>query len=1057
MIQKQDNPAKTAQSEASAPQASGAFNMKQMEVEIAQFWKEKGIRKKVLSARKGQKPYYFMDGPPYATGYIHMGTGLNKTLKDYYMRYFRMAGFDVNSQPGYDTHGVPIENKVEKKLGLNQKSDIEKFGIEKFNAECRKFATDFIGIMNEQFEDLGVWMDWENPYLTLHNYYIEGAWHTFKIAFEKGLLYKGIYPVHVCSHCATAVAYSEIEYQKATDPAVFVKFLAKNIPNTYFVIWTTTPWTLPSNTGIMVHPKFEYAKVQINDDAHENPSDFQAFGNPKSQNSETLIIAKELVNTVMKKAGIKHFKITGIVLGKDLAGQEYTNPLKDILPLQKNVNGKIVLSEMFVTLTDGAGLVHTAPGHGKEDFKVGLENNLQKLCPVNLDGTFDKSVGKFAGRYVKEADTEIIAELAARRAILASEKVTHDYPHCWRCKTPLLQVAVPQWFFKVSEIRNKLVEENKKVNWVPDWAQKRFGDWLDNLSDWPISRQRYWGIPLPIWVCDKCNNVKVIGSVEELGECGKTLTDLHRPYIDTIAFKCAKCGGMQKRIPDVLDVWFDSGVSSWASLHYPKEKEKFNKMWPAELNIEGPDQIRGWWNSQLICSTITFGRRPFNNIVMHGMVLDNKGNKMSKSLGNVIAPGDVIEKFSRDVLRYYLLSNTPESDFYFDWEAVKSVQKFFNILFNSVNFMKSYAPKGFKPSEKFDTKTLATIDKWMLSRVNTLAEECGKHNKNYVGFKSLAAIHDFIVNDFSRTYIKLTRERTSPNYEGKDKETAFAVMDYVLQKAILLIAPAAPFSAEAIYQMLSGAEGKESVHLCDFPDSDKTLVDAGLEQDMKIALDVVESINSIRQEKNLRLRWPLKKATVSGDAKIVSAIERLHDVVCELANVKDIAFGDVSLEIDVKPNYKVFGPAFGKDAKTVADLLSKAGARKVKEDAKKGKIKLGNFELTPEMLIIREKVTENLAGQTFTGGAVYLDTERDNEIIQESLIRELIRHVQIMRKDANLNVKEKIKLYLDGDGALLSKWKSMIEKDTTSQVVIGKGGKTKSAFEFEDEKVGVGF
>ncbi len=1053
-------------SEPSAPQSSGAFNMKQMESEIALFWKEKGIRKEVLASRKGKKPYYFMDGPPYATGYIHMGTGLNKTLKDYYIRYFRMAGFDVNSQPGYDTHGVPIENKIEKKLGLNQKSDIEKFGIEKFNAECRKFATDFIGIMNEQFEDLGVWMDWENPYLTLHNYYIEGAWHTFKIAFEKGLLYKGIYPVHVCSHCATAVAYSEIEYQKATDPAIFVKFPAKSLPNhdasrqafqalpenTYFVIWTTTPWTLPSNTGIMVHPKFEYAKVQINDDA-----------------SETLIIAKELVNTVMKKAGIKHFKIVGTVKGKELVGQEYLHPLKDILPLQKNVQGKVVLSEMFVTLTDGAGLVHTAPGHGKEDFKVGIENNLQKLCPVNLDGTFDKSVGKFAGLYVKSADAEIIAELKARHAILASEKVTHDYPHCWRCKTPLLQVAVPQWFFKVTEIRDTLVCENQKVNWVPDWAQKRFGDWIENLSDWPISRQRYWGIPLPIWVCDKCNDVKVIGSVEELGDCGKKLTDLHRPYIDTVAFKCAKCGGTQKRIPDVLDVWFDSGVASWASLHYPKEKEKFNKMWPAELNIEGPDQIRGWWNSQLICSTITFGRRPFNNIIMHGMVLDNKGNKMSKSLGNVIAPSDVVEKFSRDVLRYYLLSNTPESDFYFDWEAVKSVQKFFIILFNSVNFMKSYAPAGMKQAQKFDAKTLATIsepsseslarsamiDKWMLSRVNTLAEECEKHNKNYVGFKSLAAIQDFIVNDFSRTYIKLTRDRTSPNYEGKDKETAFAVMDYVLRKTILLIAPAAPFSAEKIYQTLNGE--KESVHLCDFPKSDKGFVDEDLERDMKIALDVVESINSIRQEKNLRLRWPLKKATVSGDKAVVSAIVRLKDVVCELANVKNIAFGEVSLEIDIKPNYKVFGPAFGKDAKQVADLLAKADARKIKDDAKKGKIKLGAFELTPEMLIIREKVTENLAGQTFAGGAVYLDTERDEAIIQESLVRELVRHIQILRKEAGLNVKEKIKLHLDGDSALLSKWKSVIEKDTTSQVVIGKGGKKTSVFEFEDAKIEVGF
>lgn len=1031
--------------------SSGAFDLKKIEAEIAKFWKEKNIRKKALASRKGRKPYYFMDGPPYATGYIHMGTGLNKVLKDYYMRFWRMAGFDVNSQPGYDTHGVPIENKVEKKLGLKQKSDIERFGIEKFNRECRKFATEFIGIMNSQFDDLGVWMDWENPYLTLQDSYIEAAWHTFKIAYEKGLLYKGIYPVHVCPHCATAVAYSEIEYAKATDPAIFVKFAAKTIPDTYFVIWTTTPWTLPSNTGILVHPKFEYAKLNVG--------------------GETLIIAKELASAVMKKAGIKNYEIAGTVTGKELAGQEYIHPLKDILPLQKGITGRVILSEMFVTLADGTGLVHTAPGHGKEDYKAGTENNLPKLCPVKLDGTFDETAGKFSGMYVKQADAEIIKELKGRGAILASEKVTHDYPHCWRCKTPLLQVTVPQWFFKVTEIRDRLIAENKKVNWTPEWAKKRFEGWIENLSDWPISRQRYWGIPLPIWVCDKCGEVKVAGSAEELG---KKISDLHRPHIDGITFRC-KCGGIQKRIPDVLDVWFDSGVSSWASLGYPKSRELFNKMWPAELNIEGPDQIRGWWNSQLICSVITFGKKPFNNVIMHGMVLDNKGVKMSKSLGNVITPSDVVEKYSRDILRIYLLSGTPETDFYFDWEAVKPVQRFFNILFNSLNFMKSYAPDGIKSVKNFDAKSLAPIDRWMLSRINSLAGECEKQNKNYTGYRAVSALQDFVVNDFSRTYIKLTRERTSPDYEGKDKETAFAVMDYVLRKTAVLLAPAAPFSAEKIYRTLGGE--LESVHLSNFPAADKKLMDAELEADMKMALGVVEAINSIRQESNLRLRWPLRKATVSGEEQfahtlkdgvvdikeiarppyVVSAVRRLADVVKELANVKEIAFGEVSLEVEAKPNYKVFGPAFGKDAKTVADLLAKADARKVKEEAKTGKIKLGKYELTPEMLLIREKVTENLAGKMFVGGAVYLDIARDEELIQESLVRELVRHVQVMRKEAGLDVKEKITLHLKGDEKLLSKWKSEIEKSTTSEVILGKGGKKKSVFEFEDVKIEVGF
>ncbi|MEM7819960.1 MAG: isoleucine--tRNA ligase, partial [Candidatus Aenigmatarchaeota archaeon] len=631
---------------------------------IRNFWAENNIYNKVKQLKR-KKKFYFLDGPPYATGSIHIGTAWNKILKDLYIRFFRMFGYDVWDQPGYDTHGLPIENKIEKKLEIKSKNDIERLGIEKFILECKDFATKFIDVMNKQFENLGVWMDWNNPYLTLTNDYIEGAWHTFKIAYENGLLYRGLYPVHVCPRCETAVAYNEIEYTKLTDPSIYVKFPVENKENEFLVIWTTTPWTLPGNTGIMAKPDAEYVRVKVD--------------------NQILIIAKDLLEEVMKKIDCVDYKIIEIIKGKDMEGLKYRYPLDDIFQFQKNLENahRVVLSDQFVTLDTGTGLVHTAPGHGQEDYKVGLENKLPVISPVNLNGTFNKECGEYAGIFVKSADKKIINELKNRGLLLHEETITHDYPQCWRCNTPLLQISVPQWFFKITKIRNKLIKENKKVNWYPEWAKQRFENWLENLGDWPISRQRYWGIPLPIWVCE-CGKIKIIGSADELG---KKIKDLHRPYIDEIEFKC-ECGKNMKRIPDVLDVWFDSGLASWASLGYPKTKDLFNKLWPADLNIEGSDQIRGWWNSQLITSVITFDKSPFKNIVFHGLILDAHGSKMSKSLGNIVTPEEVIKKYSRDVLRFYLISYPPWNDFYFNWTEAEEVYKFFIIMENAFNFVK---------------------------------------------------------------------------------------------------------------------------------------------------------------------------------------------------------------------------------------------------------------------------------------------------------------------------------------------------------------------------------
>ncbi|MFH1432278.1 MAG: isoleucine--tRNA ligase [archaeon] len=1009
-------------------------NMKNIEDEITQYWKKNNIPTRSLTINNGKERFYFLDGPPYATGSIHMGTAWNKILKDYYIRFFRMMGYDVWAQPGYDTHGLPIENKVEKKLNLKNKDEIEQLGIEKFNSECHNFATEHIETMNTQFRNIGVWMDWDNPYLTLHNSYIEGAWYTFKVGFEKGFLYKGTYPVHVCSHCATAVAYNEIEYEKAKDTSAYVKFPIKGKDNQYFVIWTTTPWTLPSNTGIMVHPSHEYAYVKTGKD--------------------TLIIAKERVLTVMKKARINpvDYTIKKTVKGKELENMRYDHPLKSILPIQKDIEGIVITSHQYVTLDDGTGLVHTAPGHGKEDFKVGEANNLKKICPVNLNGTFTSEVGKFSGLYVKDADKLILEELENIDALLAQEPITHDYPKCWRCKTPLLQMAVPQWFFKVTAIREKLLDENKKINWVPAWAKKRNKDWLESLSDWPISRQRYWGIPLPIWTCEneKCGNVKVIGSKDELNA---EIKDLHRPYIDKITFTCEKCKKTMRRIPDVLDVWFDSGVASWASLNYPKEKALFEEMWPSKLNIEGPDQIRGWWNSEMITSVITFGRMPYETILMHGFVLDAKGIKMSKSLGNATGPEEVIEKYTRDILRYNLLSSAPENNFYFDWEKVKDTARFFNIYCNTYNFTKTYCTqKSGTPDQKLLTKE----DKWIRSKANTLIKKCRDHNKKYHAYKSLNLIEEFILNDFSRWYIKLIRHRVSKNYTGPDQKEASGTVWYVMEIITKLLAPSIPYLSEKIY--LDSFKKKESIHFEEFPKPDTSEIDKELEDDMETAKAITESINSARQAANVKLRWPIRSATIVADKATKESVERTASIIKEITNTKDLKFGDIALELKITPDFKKIGPAFGKDTNKVADLIRKENPDTLAASLKKGTATLGKYKITPDMVTISESIPENVAGEKFAGGAVYIDTTRDKELLEESAVRELTRKIQIARKEKNLEVTDVIDLYITGNNEFLNKWKKDIEKGTTSKLHIGDlKGKKALDFEFEDIKLNIAF
>ncbi|MFH8080868.1 MAG: isoleucine--tRNA ligase [Candidatus Aenigmatarchaeota archaeon] len=951
-------------------------NVNDVEQSIKEFWKKNDIPKKVRNLNKGKKKFYFLDGPPYATGYIHIGTAWNKILKDCYIRYWRMKGFDVWDKPGYDTHGLPIENKVEQKLGLRSKNEIEKLGVEKFNEECRNYATQFIDIMNKQFEDLGVWMNWDEPYLTLTNEYIEGAWYTFKIGYEKNLLYKDVYPVHVCPHCETAVAYNEIEYTEITDPSIFVKFPVYGKENEFLVVWTTTPWTLPSNTGIMVKPSGDYVYVKV--------------GN------ETLILAESRLQYVMEKAGLSNYRIVKRVKGKDLEGLKYEHPLSDIFPFIKKLENahRVVLSEQYVSLDEGTGLVHTAPGHGQEDYKVGRENGLPIVSPLRLNGTYNNNCGRFSGKFAKAADDEIIEEFYVRGLLLHKEKITHEYPKCWRCSSPLLYMSVPQWFFRVTSIREKLIEENKKVKWYPEWAGKRFENWLESLGDWPISRQRYWGIPLPIWECERCGKIKVIGSIDELPKKPK---DLHRPYIDEIEIEC-ECKGIMRRIPDVLDVWFDSGLAAWSSLNYPKDKKLFEKLWPCDLQIEGPDQIRGWWNSQLITSVITFDEKPFNTILFHGFVLDAHGNKMSKSKGNIVQPEDVISKYGRDVLRFYLLSSPAWEDFYFNWRDTENVARILNILRNTFVFIKTYVVK--KPKKPAQLKP---EDRWILSRLNNILDEYDKNMQEYNHHKVVQALQDFILNDFSRWYIKLIRDRVWPTYEGKDKESAFYTLLKVSEILLKMLSPFTPFLAEKYYQeILRDEKSLESIHMFSLPKPDKRMIDKELEKLMNIAREIFEATSYVRQKEKIKLRWPLRRLIVTSDCKDVKlTVEKLNDVLKFMCNVKEVV---------------------------------------VEKKLPKGKF----------------------SEYVFSNGKIYLDVERDEELEAETVLRELIRHIQYARKKSNLVISDEIFLTIKTDErtkSLLMPFIERIKKEVGAvSVEFGKlEGEYKSSLELEDLKIEISF
>jgi isoleucyl-tRNA synthetase len=985
------------------------YSPKDVEAEVFKFWDENLIYEKVKS-RKGKK-FYFVDGPPYTTGRIHLGTAWNKVIKDTILRYKRMRGYSPTDTPGWDMHGLPIEVKVEQELQFRTKRDIESFGIDRFIEKCMEYALMNKDAMTEQFKMLGVWMDWDNPYMTIKADYMNAAWFTIKRAHEQGLLERKHMVVNWCPRCETALADAEVEYWDEEDPSIYVKFPVKGQPNTYIVIWTTTPWTLPANMAVAVHPALEYAKIKA----------------LKDDRIEYLIIAKELAENVLAKGDYKLWEIVETYLGEDLVGLEYEHPLGDEVPVQRKWKHAVYIAE-FVT-AENTGCVHIAPGHGLEDYELGVQEGLEIFNPVDDRGIYNDGAGKYAGMNVWEANDVIIDDLYRKGLLLAEEKIVHRYGHCWRCKSPIIYRSTEQWFLKVSQIKDLMLDEINKVWWIPEWAgSARFKDWVTNAKDWCISRQRYWGIPLPIWICEKCDSIKVVGNINEIP--WQNDLDLHRPKVDQITFSC-ECGGEMRRVPDVFDVWFDSGVASWGSLGYPFREEEFERLWPADFITEGHDQTRGWFYSQLGASAICFGKAPYKAVLMHGFTLDEAGRKMSKSLGNVVEPEEVVEQIGADGFRLYVLSSAPWEDLRFSWDEARNINRMLNIVWNAVRFAYTYMSIDRYKARDVREEDLSVEDRWILSRLESFNREAYEAMEGYQLHRVVRRFFEFFVEDFSRWYIQLIRPRVWEERDSPSKLAAYATIFRVLEKSFKIIAPFAPFISEWVYQHIikEFKEGEESIFLEEFPDPDESFVDVELEKAMVVVKDIVEAASNARQKAKRKLRWPLKKLVIeTKDENVKKAVGMLEEIVKSQCNVKSVeVVEEFQKEVAFKPNFKVIGPLFKDRAKDFARYISEL--KEIPEV-----INFEGIEINgSEAVIVEYSLPEGYEYSEFLKGNVYIYKELDEDLRKEAYAREVIRRIQEMRKELDLDVEEFIESYVEMDSELISGWEEYIMNETRSK------------------------
>ena len=1002
------------------------FDFVEREKKVLDFWNENDIFRKSMENRKEGETYTFYDGPPTANGKPHIGHVLTRVIKDMIPRYKTMKGYMVPRKAGWDTHGLPVEIEVEKLLGIEGKQGIEEYGLEPFINQCKQSVWKYKGMWEDFSGTVGFWADMDNPYVTYNNSFIESEWWALKQIWDKGLLYKGFKIVPYCPRCGTPLSSQEVAqgYKDVKERSAFVKFKVKG-EDAYFLAWTTTPWTLPSNVALCVHPDETYVKIKVEDTVY--------------------YMAEALVSTIFPD---KEVETLQSFVGKDLEYKEY-EPLFECSKAKDGKKGWYVTCDTYVTLTDGSGIVHLAPAFGEDDANVGRNYDLPFLQLVDSAGCMDKST-PWAGRFCKDVDKDILIDLETRGLLFSAPLFEHSYPHCWRCDTPLIYYARDSWFIKMTEVRDDLVRNNNTVNWIPESIGKgRFGDWIENVQDWSISRNRYWGTPLNIWECE-CGHRHSIGSIEELKSMSDNCPDdieLHRPYIDNVTIKCPKCGKEMHRVPEVIDCWFDSGSMPFAQHHYPFEnKELFEQQFPAEFISEAVDQTRGWFYSLLAISTLLFNKAPYKNVIVLGHVQDENGQKMSKSKGNAVDPFDALHKYGADAIRWYFYTNSaPWLPNRFHGKAVVEGQrKFMGTLWNIYAFFVLYANIDNFDATKYTLKSsdeLPTMDRWLLSKLNTLINTVDGHLANYAIPEAARALQAF-VDEMSNWYIRRCRERFWATELTEDKINAYMTLYTALVTVAKLAAPMIPFMADDIYRNLVCSIDKDapiSVHLCDYPVADEAYIDTELETSMDAALNIVVLGRSARNGANIKNRQPLGNMYVQAEEALSG---EYADIIKDELNVKNLQFVEDNsnfVSYAFKPQLKTVGPKYGKFLGKIKEYLANLDGTAAKAELdEKGMLTFdvdsNAIELTEADLLISSVQKEGSYTVSDYGVTVAIDTVLTPELVEEGFVREIISKIQTMRKEADFDVMDRINVYVENNDKLAQ----IIEnnKDEIAKVVL---------------------
>lgn len=996
-----------------------------VEDQISETWKKMDILNQTIHNRVQSENFVFYDGPATANGMPGLHHMLAKFLKDTFCKYKTMQGYHVLRKIGWDTHGLPVEVQVEKEMGFHSKTDIESFGIEPFNKRCRESVWENEKSFRELTEKMGQFIDCDHPYVTYENNYIETEWWILKKFFDEGYIYEGHKILPYCTRCGTGLASHEVAqgYKEISVDTVTVPMKLKEEENTYFLVWTTTPWTLISNVAICVHPDEVYVKC--------------------ASKGFKFIVAEKLANKVLGE----EYTVVEKYLGKDLEYKEY----EQLLPfLEVDKKAFYVTCDTYVTMEDGTGIVHMAPAFGQDDYNVGKRYQLPVLNPVGEDGCYTE--GPWAGMRVFDADLEVIKYLKANDKLFKKEKMLHNYPHCWRCDTPLLYYAKPSWYIEVTKLQDQIIANNNTVHWHPEFVgEKRFGNWLENLNDWAISRNRYWGTPLPLWICE-CGHKEMIGSREELVDKAQEKIDLnielHRPYVDEIHLTCEHCGKSMSRVKDVIDCWFDSGSMPFAQYHYPFEnQELWESQFPADFICEGVDQTRGWFYSLLVISTFVKGCAPYKNVLVNDLLLDKYGKKMSKSKGNKVDPFELIKKYGADPIRWYLPYVSPVwTPTRFDEDGLKEVySKFFNTLKNTYSFFALYANTDQVDPREFEVEyeKLEEIDRWLLSRYSRLLQSVTDAYEDYDLTRVVRPVTDFVSEDLSNWYIRRNRKRFWDAEMTESKKAVYQTTYQVLLGLCKIIAPIVPFTSEELYRSLTE---KESVHLEDYPKVENAWIDIPLEEKMGLVRTLISLGRNAREESKLKVRQPLSEIYLDG--KDQTRIGDLVELIKEELNVKEVKFvRDLSLymNLEVKPNFKLCGKVFGPNIKELQTKLTTLTEEEISSLEHGETIQLeiaGSIEaITPELVEIRISSKEGFNASHEGNHFIVLNTTLNEELVEEGIVREMISKVQNLRKTKDFEITDRITIFYDGDAAfdqVIAHFESMIMDETLAVHIVRK-------------------